>query len=189
MDTTLHDARRKLIEELDKFASKLSYPISIVFDAPLQTEDLSRSYYRSLEIIFTSRGLTADEYLIQTLSFQKNPRLITLVTSDKPLARKAKELKVQVISVKEFITRMRKKTRKRVQIEKPSSRLKAPTRVAQEKKDDLIARMQEQAIITEKLEKEDTKKKAHKKKLPPLSDIERWKEIFEHKFTDQKDKE
>lgn len=78
---TLEEARKKIIDYL--VDSKFS--LTLVFDG--KRNDLpDRMHKGELEIVYTSKGQSADNYILEELSFVKNPKNYTIVTSDKKLA-------------------------------------------------------------------------------------------------------
>lgn len=154
--SSLELARKTLIEELDSLAQTLRLDLIVVFDAPLQSDDIRRGHYNSLEIIFTARGQTADEYLVEVASaYQKG---VIVVTSDRGLAYRVKGSGAQVESVHDFIAHLRKKWR---------------NKLAKQQKAPLIAKTKS-ATKKEPL----PEKPLDMQNLPPLSNIEAWEKIF-----------
>ncbi len=151
---SLQNARARLIHELDTLAEKLRLSLTIVFDAPFQTDDLKRSHFRSLEIIFTAKGQTADDFLEQVA--EAKGKRVVIVTSDRTLSRKVKSFQAIVEPVHEFIVRLRKK--RCFTPEKP------------------VKRVVEKPVI-----KEEKEIKIDMQHLPPLSDIDAWLKIFSTK--------
>lgn len=151
----LQDARQKLIEELDNLAGSLNLHITIVFDAPLQTDAIRRGHYRTLELIFTSRGESADDYIAEHAGRTRHKT--TVITSDRKLARRVQGEAISVECAQDFLQRLRKRSRKKkpLQVEKVS-----PTPCFKK-------------TIPAKVEEEG---------LPPLSNIEAWTAIFEAKY-------
>jgi len=107
LSTNLEQARSTLIQELDKHASVLNLHLTLVFDAPMQSDELKRGHFNSLEIIFTAKGQTADDYLHDFVAHSQ--KKVVVVTSDKTLARKVKALGAFVESVPDFLIHLRKK--------------------------------------------------------------------------------
>lgn len=108
---SLEEARTALICNLDLFAGKLSLYITVIFDAPFQCDDLRRGHYNSLEIIFTSKGQTADEYIVEYV--QSRSEKMVVVTSDKGLTRRVKAPNVYTEKVLDFLQAIRKKAGKK----------------------------------------------------------------------------
>lgn len=160
----LEQARSALIQELDKHASLLNLHLTIVFDAPLQSEELRRGHYNSLEIIFTAKGQTADDYLHDFVAHQQNK--VVVVTSDKTLARKVKSLGAYVEGVRDFLSHLRKKSQNRLAKtqKKPLLQRAVPPPPAPIKQSiEAIAPTQQEV-------------------LPPLSNIPAWEKIFEEHY-------
>jgi len=155
--SSLEEARARLIHELDTLANSLHKQITVVFDAPFQSGCLRRGHFRSLEIIFTAKGQTADEFLEELAEARGNK--IVIVTSDRVLARKVKYYHTKVEEVHEFIVRLRKKSFKKAP-EKPVKVEAKKVKVVEEKPLDM-------------------------NNLPPLSDLEAWERIFSKELKEQ----
>lgn len=104
---SLRQERERLIEILDTFAENLNLDITIVFDSAFYEGESSRSHFHSLEIVFTSLGETADEYIIDFLHFVKASRNEIIVTSDKSLARISRSLGASTLSIEKFMMKLR----------------------------------------------------------------------------------
>lgn len=154
---SLEEARKRLIIELDSLASQLNLSISVVFDAPLQNEALSRGHFNALQVIFTARGQTADQFLIDWVEELLPAKNVTVVTSDKTLARHIRSFGVKVEPVTDFLVRLRKKKQHRA---KPKSQRLV-------KKPEI-----KQTPVEKQVQKID------RKNLPPLSDLSAWEILF-----------
>lgn len=97
----LQPARDALIERL----KKLPFPLTVVFDAALTEENLSRGHIGKLEIVYTDPGQSADSYIL--LEVERRGGIV--VTDDKPLARQAKALGAEVKSTDEFLEMIQQK--------------------------------------------------------------------------------
>lgn len=183
-DANLEKMRSQLIQELDNEVSVLHINVTIVFDAPLQNEELRKGHFRSLEIIFTSRGETADDFLISTFQTLDTPKNALLVSSDRDLQKRAKLFSVRSQSVEEFLSWLRKRSfKKRIVSEKPIIK-SPPKQVISQKPTSQPSKKKKkdsQEIETEKQTPSKLKKKLHtptKNELPPLSDFHEWEELF-----------
>ncbi len=101
--TSLQQQRDQLIREFSSATSNIKISITLVFDSKYQTGIWSREHINDLEIIFSSEGQTADEFIIEELQRVKNPRQHTVATSDNPLARQARHLGARSISAEDFM--------------------------------------------------------------------------------------
>lgn len=104
----LQTKREQIIYDLNKKVSILNWDVSVVFDATFQMGPGSRSHYNCLEILFTAEGETADEFILNELKTCTNPRLETVVTSDKTLAWHARCRHAHTESIEEFVARLNK---------------------------------------------------------------------------------
>lgn len=117
----LKEERKQLITNLESKAHFLSLNISLIFDAQHQPGDDSRLHFHALEIIYTSKGKTADEFILEIITRKKNLRQITVVTSDKILAWHARRAGVHTESVEEFFSSINSRYKK-----KKSTKIKSP---------------------------------------------------------------
>ena len=101
---SLKDARDFLLFSLGKLIQDFDLKATIVFDSSLDLAHLfpSKSEKPPLEIIFAPYGLTADEYLLEIISFKYKLQPITLVTSDQSLALQAKNYRIKVMSIEDL---------------------------------------------------------------------------------------
>ncbi len=99
----LQSQRETIIYDLNKKISLLKLDVSIVFDAAFQIGERSRSHYHELEILFTAKGETADEYIIDEIKNNPHPQQETVVTSDKQLAWHVRHGSAHIESVEEFM--------------------------------------------------------------------------------------
>ncbi|MEI6242497.1 MAG: NYN domain-containing protein [Chlamydiota bacterium] len=103
------------------FASKREVLITLLRGAKITSADLifdgqNRKemeaefvYFGSISVVFTSKGQTADQYILSRVSLHANE---TIVTSDKKLSSLLTSEGFRVISCEEFIQRLVKKERK-----------------------------------------------------------------------------
>lgn len=97
----LQPARDALIDRL----KKLPFPLTVVFDAALTEENVSRSHTNKLEIVYTDPKQSADSYILLELERKQG----IVITDDQPLARQAKALGAEVKSTDEFLEMIEKK--------------------------------------------------------------------------------
>lgn len=164
--STLEQARKQLIDELDTLASTLHLDLTIVFDAPFQNDDLKRGHYRSLEIVFTAKGQTADDYIVSLADLVG--KKATVVTSDRGLSRRVKGAGASIESVHDFIVHLRKKSRNKLA---KSSLLP----VVKKKSPNSAAPKEEIAVVETK--------PLDMNNLPSLADIPAWEKIFTSRLT------
>jgi len=101
--------REEITLDLEKKASLLNLDITLVFDSHYQEDDNTRSHFKSLEIIFTAKGESADEFILQKLKESTNPSQHTVVTSDKILARLCRLRLGNTESIDEFLGKIGKR--------------------------------------------------------------------------------
>lgn len=110
---TLEDARKQMID----FLVDAKFSLTLVFDG--KRPDLPHRMHKgALEIIYTSKGQSADSYILEALSLVKNPRVHTVITSDKNLASSCQHIGAYTQSIDSFLAILQK-SRAVTPIEKP----------------------------------------------------------------------
>lgn len=79
--------REQITIDIEKMVGLLELDVTLVFDSHYQEDENVKSHFKSLEIIFTAKGESADDFILQELKESKHPAQHTVVTSDKKLAR------------------------------------------------------------------------------------------------------
>ena len=102
--------REVIIDFIQEKASLLNIYMHLIFDGYKQNQELSNiSYFDNLKVIYTSKGQTADDYILEQIFLSKTPAEILVITSDNTLKRKAKEMHAQTKSIDSFISWLSKK--------------------------------------------------------------------------------
>ena len=107
-EESLERLRNNCLENLGPRAKKLS--VVVVFDAHNQEGLLSSIDSSFMEVVFTSHGQSADDYIIERLQFAKNPTQCTVVTHDRQLIKRAREYRARSLNFQKFFTLLRKKS-------------------------------------------------------------------------------
>src|ERR1700722_8106526 len=105
--------RESMVHSLNVKIASLKLDVTIVFDSQYFEGEGSRSHYKHLEICFTPLGMTADEYILEQLKFCRSPQHEIVVTSDRDLAYKARNLSASTESVDEFLGWLNKRYKKK----------------------------------------------------------------------------
>ncbi|MCK4934033.1 MAG: NYN domain-containing protein [Simkaniaceae bacterium] len=110
----LQNTRESITALFQTITNSLKLNITIVFDSHKEHSEhyASKKLQGCLEVIFPPDGETADNYILEILELNPNPKLETLVTSDKPLALKARGIGAKTQSVDEFLAYLMKKLSK-----------------------------------------------------------------------------
>ncbi len=99
----------------------LGFTGMIVFDGGHQMPNECEISYRSpLEIAYTPKGQSADAFIIQSLSYLKNPKLATVVSNDKGLLSQCKEFSPNSMSCEPFVQWLLKKSKKKKDRQRPT---------------------------------------------------------------------
>ena len=99
-------AVRRLMEELDRYASAADEDLTVVFDR--QPPDVAPGAHGAVQVAFASwRGRNAaDDEIVRMLAEAELPDAFRVVTSDRRLAERVRELGAGVTSAGSFRRRM-----------------------------------------------------------------------------------
>lgn len=100
----LHTSREEVLDEFSERTKDLNF--IVVFDAHHNPHEISRTYYKNLEVVYTSQEQTADEYILERVSLAKVPYNITVISNDKKLLNAATELKARIFSFEKFLKKI-----------------------------------------------------------------------------------
>lgn len=115
----LRKQREELTLDLEKKIGALELDATLVFDSHYQEDDGTRSHFKSLEIVFTAKNETADDYILHRLKESPNPSQQTVVTSDKKLAYQCRMRLGKTESAEEFLTNLNRRYKNKMVPRKP----------------------------------------------------------------------
>ncbi|NGX56711.1 MAG: hypothetical protein K1060chlam5_00955 [Candidatus Anoxychlamydiales bacterium] len=102
--------RNLVIDFIKENSTFLNGKIYLIFDGHKNVNVIpSRKYLNNITIIYTPKNQTADEYIIEKLSFLSETANITVVTSDRSLKMNCVNLNAQTKSIDEFLEFLDKK--------------------------------------------------------------------------------
>lgn len=99
----LMERRQRFIAEINQKIEGLDVEVTLVFDSYYIPGERTRSHYHALEILFTAHNETADELILKAVKSKRNPREVTVVTSDKKLAWQVRSYAAKTESVESFL--------------------------------------------------------------------------------------
>ena len=114
----LRSQREALIQAFNERIEELNLSLTIVFDgAEMPRGDYTRGHWKSVEVVYTHEGLSADEYILRRLEEAKHGKLYTVVSSDRELMNKAKLYGASIMDNQTFLKlieqrRLRRRKRK-----------------------------------------------------------------------------
>lgn len=89
----LRSLRKKLVSLLQNAFETQNLSGLLIFDGTFgEQKESSREYNSSLISIYTQKGQTADQYILEVLQGAKIPQEYTVVSNDKHLLKQAREL-------------------------------------------------------------------------------------------------
>jgi predicted RNA-binding protein with PIN domain len=118
-EPSLESQRQQIIFFLQKQCAARKLSGLLIFDGKTYCGDSGRSYESPLEVIYTQAGQSADEYIIDWLTFSKKQRQATVVTNDRILAVNIGSYGIKVMDNTSFMQWLMK--------EKKSDELAKPT--------------------------------------------------------------
>jgi predicted RNA-binding protein with PIN domain len=99
-------ARRELLDELARFASRKKVRVGVVFDGAPDEHFADGSSYRGVRVYYAARGSDADERIKTLVEQSRERRTLLVVTSDRALAEYVRRCGAQVLRAGEFRRRM-----------------------------------------------------------------------------------
>lgn len=114
-DGTLEQGRETLLEFLDKASTQKNLQITIVFDGADLSSYPHFKTFGSLQVIYSPSYMTADDYILEELSSIDHPQTVTVITSDRQLANKARGFKAKTMTIDLFLEEViQKKVKKTI---------------------------------------------------------------------------
>lgn len=113
---SLEKKRKAFIEILDKQLEHFtSHTFFVIFDSAQQLCDYAQcSHCSHLDVLYAPKGQSADEYIIELVEISRNPKTVTVITSDSSLARDCKHLGAKTLTIEEFVTLIVKKANRKI---------------------------------------------------------------------------
>ncbi|HEY0080066.1 MAG TPA: NYN domain-containing protein [Pyrinomonadaceae bacterium] len=99
-------ARRRLMEELARFAGRAGARVSVVFDGAPEEHFPDGARYRGIRVFYAERGSNADERIKRMVEESRERRTLRVVTSDRALADYVRLCGAQVVRAGEFRRRI-----------------------------------------------------------------------------------
>lgn len=131
----LRKQREELTIDIEKKVNLLELEATLVFDSHYQPDENTKSHLHSLEIIFTAKGESADEFILQELKESSNPSQYTVVTSDKKLASLCRLRLAKTENIDEFLAWINKRYKNKLcQVRTKEKESLKPTLPAEQKK-------------------------------------------------------
>ena len=102
--------RSELIAFLNRIASELCIDLVIVFDG---SPDFQRGHYDSVEIVYTAKEESADDYIEEVVHLATTPQQHTVVSNDNQLRKRSSLLGAKAITVDAFFSLLSNKRRRK----------------------------------------------------------------------------
>src|ERR1043165_672289 len=99
-------ARRKLMEEVARFALARHVRVTVVFDGAPEEFFADGASYKGVRLFYAERGSNADERIKQLVESERERRTLRVVTSDRALSDYVRRCGAQVLRSGEFRKKM-----------------------------------------------------------------------------------
>lgn len=99
-------ARRRLMDELARFAQNVRVRVTVVFDGTPEQHFADGSIYKGIRVFYSERGSNADERIKQMVEATRERRTLIVVTSDRELADYVRRCGAPVLRSGEFRRKM-----------------------------------------------------------------------------------
>jgi predicted RNA-binding protein with PIN domain len=111
---TLKKKRQQMIEEINSAVSHLSLQITLVFDgAEEHLIHPAREHFDAIELVYTSKLKSADDYIYEEVSNSRSPSQITVVTNDRELSTRCRNHRANTLTLSAFLNFLSKKKAKK----------------------------------------------------------------------------
>jgi predicted RNA-binding protein with PIN domain len=108
-------ARRRLMDELARFAHERRVRVAVVFDGAPEQHFSDGASYKGVRVFYSERGSNADERIKQMVESARERRTLVVVTSDRRLADYVRRCGSPVLRSGEFRRKMEEATANRAQ--------------------------------------------------------------------------
>ena len=175
----LHTIRQTLLHDLILRTKGLKAEIIVVFDSQENLEDINLTYFKHIKIIFTKKGLCADNYIVYQLEQRSRSKHITVVTNDKELASRVRNRGHNTLTLSEFLYSNPKKISPASPKHFQPKKTHKVTKTIKPKKDQALSTEEEYYLkIFKKRWKELDSSNLQVKKPVSETDYERWLNAF-----------
>jgi predicted RNA-binding protein with PIN domain len=99
-------ARRRLLDELARFAQAKRVSVTVVFDGAPEAHFADGSSYKGVRLFYAERGSNADERIKHLVETTREQRTLWVVTSDRQLADYTRRCGAQHLRAGEFRRRL-----------------------------------------------------------------------------------
>jgi hypothetical protein len=112
----LERSRQALIEELNEAVVALNAPVTLVFDGAKDSlPPTLRRHFKAIELVYTTSGQSADTYILEEVELARNPKALTVVSNDRELQTKCRNVGTEQLSIDAFLHFLLRKKNKKLQ--------------------------------------------------------------------------
>ena len=111
---SLEKERQLLIRELNDAVSHLKLNVTLVFDGSQEFPfSVSRGHFESLEIVYTPKHQSADDYILEEVNSARAPQHLIIVTNDRELKGKCHQMRAKIMTIDQFLSSLVQKRQKK----------------------------------------------------------------------------
>lgn len=154
--------REAFVYDFSYKVAALNLDVTLVFDSHYQEGESTKSHIGNLEIIYTAKGESADDFIIKSIKRCQNPKNQTVVTSDNKLAWRVRRHLAKTETVEVFNVMVEKRLKSR--------HARQEERLRESDKPKEIRRSEPEKI---------TIPESH---IPPEESFDYYRQIFEEKY-------
>lgn len=126
--------QKTLMLTLNQWICQLQLDVTLVFDGRQKDPaEAIRGHLDQLEVIYTPHHQTADEYILKEIEDSLSPNEETVVSSDRELTGKAKQIGAHTQSIEGFLSFLTKK-RKKITVKRARPLCDSPAHIARLRK-------------------------------------------------------
>ncbi|GAB4226658.1 MAG: hypothetical protein Tsb0021_02860 [Chlamydiales bacterium] len=181
----LQEMRQELLDWLGNKLSQHDLESTIVFDAPFKPVVTIASYTGNLRVVYAEEHESADDFIVSELKYVRNPKLITVITSDKKLAWRVRRLNASTESVEAFTSKLKKKKQRKFPTSSQTIRKEFVRTPPSHKIDQAILSQEDEEflkIFEQRYQVLYPKETLIQKKESAISEMEWWLKVFEERY-------
>ncbi len=122
---TLQRQKNQILISLEAWSKAFHLHLTFIFDGKHKAPaEAIRGHLRNIEIIYTHEGQSADSYIIEHVEHHSKPSQIIVVSSDREVLGKSKQLGAKTQTIEEFLSFLLKKDKNRKRDARPAPSFK-----------------------------------------------------------------
>lgn len=118
---TLQRQKNHILTSLETWVDTFHLHLTLIFDGKHKAPaEAIRGHLRTIEIIYTHEHQSADDYIIEHIEHHPKPSQVIVVSSDREVLGKSKQLGAKTQTIEEFLSFLLNKEKKRKKETRPA---------------------------------------------------------------------